>query len=292
MAIEPTAPLTAGTRVQRTTPDINGDYALGTVRAITSDTITVATDAGGTSSAPLHFKEWRAVEVTAQGEPSSTPTIHTPYAASFPAASTSEHWVDRVVTQGHADYCKAHGHATHTIDGVVQPQCPRCGDVLEVVETGPVEAHSYTEPIPAPTCTNQPWCEYPGHSDRNGYSNCVSAVEPPAHENEADGGPSAPAILPTANRPFRRPRPAGYLVVQAMDYKDDPSSFKFCATRAAVELELVDFGYLDNPGVQVFVLSEGDVPTDVITSLVVSSDPYPDFVVERGPRGGVQWNRA
>lgn len=38
----------------------------------------------------------------------------------------------RTVTQGHADYCQAHGHATHNQDGVAQPHCPRCGDLLSV----------------------------------------------------------------------------------------------------------------------------------------------------------------
>lgn len=46
------------------------------------------------------------------------------YAAmSFPALEGG------VVTQGHANYCAEHGHATHTFDGKVQPYCPRCGDV-------------------------------------------------------------------------------------------------------------------------------------------------------------------
>lgn len=36
-----------------------------------------------------------------------------------------------VVTQGHADYCAAHGHATHTVDGVDSGVCPRCGDVAD-----------------------------------------------------------------------------------------------------------------------------------------------------------------
>lgn len=31
------------------------------------------------------------------------------------------------VTQADSDYCKNHGHATHTIDGSDQPHCPRCG---------------------------------------------------------------------------------------------------------------------------------------------------------------------
>lgn len=57
--------------------------------------------------------------------------ISSPFARSFPAISTSENWHDRVVCQGHADYCAENGHASHTIDGIVQPRCPRCGDLRE-----------------------------------------------------------------------------------------------------------------------------------------------------------------
>ena len=32
------------------------------------------------------------------------------------------------VTQGHADYCATNGHMTHTVDGVDQGFCPRCGE--------------------------------------------------------------------------------------------------------------------------------------------------------------------
>lgn len=34
----------------------------------------------------------------------------------------------RVVMQGHADYCAENGHARHTVDGVEQVFCPRCGE--------------------------------------------------------------------------------------------------------------------------------------------------------------------
>lgn len=51
------------------------------------------------------------------------------FANTFPAAaSESAHWTERVVTQGHADYCRNHGHANWTVDGVVLPTCPRCGE--------------------------------------------------------------------------------------------------------------------------------------------------------------------
>lgn len=37
----------------------------------------------------------------------------------------------RTVQQRHVDCCAEHGHATHTIDGVAQPVCPRCGEVTD-----------------------------------------------------------------------------------------------------------------------------------------------------------------
>lgn len=50
------------------------------------------------------------------------------FGMSFPAISGEP------VMKGHADYCAAHGHATHVVkrvDGTVHfvsPRCPRCGD--------------------------------------------------------------------------------------------------------------------------------------------------------------------
>lgn len=32
-----------------------------------------------------------------------------------------------VITQRHTDYCKAHGHAVHSFEGLVSDYCPRCG---------------------------------------------------------------------------------------------------------------------------------------------------------------------
>lgn len=53
------------------------------------------------------------------------------FANSFPLAAPADaHWTDTVVTQGHADYCAAHGHADFAIDGRGQSYCPRCGDDL------------------------------------------------------------------------------------------------------------------------------------------------------------------
>lgn len=49
-----------------------------------------------------------------------------------------------VVTQAHGDYCRANGHAIHTIkltadaEPVVQPHCPRCGGIAHPEELPPV----------------------------------------------------------------------------------------------------------------------------------------------------------
>jgi hypothetical protein len=54
--------------------------------------------------------------------------INSHFAKEFPAISTSDDWTDRVICQGHADYCEEYGHAKHTVNGIVQDRCPRCGD--------------------------------------------------------------------------------------------------------------------------------------------------------------------
>jgi hypothetical protein len=45
------------------------------------------------------------------------------YALSYPALAGEP------VTEGHSQWCKQNGHATHTVDGVDTGLCPRCGDV-------------------------------------------------------------------------------------------------------------------------------------------------------------------
>lgn len=52
------------------------------------------------------------------------------YGMSYPALN------GEVVTQGHADYCEANGHATHTVNGVAQPRCPRCDALRSNVPEG------------------------------------------------------------------------------------------------------------------------------------------------------------
>ena len=84
----------------------------------------------------------------------------------------------------------------------------------------------------------------------------------------------------------------GYIVRHAMDYPDDRASYIPCKTRALVEDQLVDLGWMDNPGVFVYTYVAGGNAAAVIDELIESRDPYPDYVVERGPRGGVRWERA
>lgn len=43
-------------------------------------------------------------------------------AAAFPALT------GETVTDAHAQICRDRGHATHRIDGIEQPTCPRCGE--------------------------------------------------------------------------------------------------------------------------------------------------------------------
>lgn len=91
---------------------------------------------------------------------------------------------------------------------------------------------------------------------------------------------------------YRQPRATAYVVLPAGGYADTASDYVVCATRADVAAQLTDYGYLDNPGVHVFVVVKGETPENVMSELVNDVDPYPDYYVERGPRGGVQWNRA
>lgn len=46
-------------------------------------------------------------------------------ALSYPALN------GEVVTEAHAAYCVDKGHAVHTVDGVEQAMCPRCGELRD-----------------------------------------------------------------------------------------------------------------------------------------------------------------
>lgn len=88
------------------------------------------------------------------------------------------------------------------------------------------------------------------------------------------------------------PRAVSYVVLPYGGYPDTASDYLTRATRADVERELTDYGWMDNPAIHVFKVTAGMTPEDLITELVESRDPYPDYVVERGPRGGIVWNMA
>ena len=70
------------------------------------------------------------------------------YGDTYPAeqwGTEGGYWGDKVVKQGHADYCAANGHA-HTVEG--RTYCARCG--AEVSTTTEGETMS-TETIPSPS---------------------------------------------------------------------------------------------------------------------------------------------
>lgn len=55
------------------------------------------------------------------------------YATSYPVLDGEP------VTQGHTNYCRDNGHATHTVDGKTYPVCPRCGEFRTVQTLVPTE---------------------------------------------------------------------------------------------------------------------------------------------------------
>lgn len=72
-----------------------------------------------------------------------------------------------------------------------------------------------------------------------------------------------------------------YWVLHAGSYPDTRSGYDFA--KAKRDVVPLDFGYLDNPVCHVF---------DGTRTPWLESDPYPDFVVEFGPRGGIRWSPA
>ena len=87
-------------------------------------------------------------------------------------------------------------------------------------------------------------------------------------------------------------RATGYVVLPAGGYPDTASDYIACPTRDDVAAELVDYGYLDNPSVWAYKVTRGNTAESVIADLSSNPDPYPDFVVSRGARGGVIWQNA
>lgn len=80
-----------------------------------------------------------------------------------------------------------------------------------------------------------------------------------------------------------RPTPPRYWVLPYARYADTESDYVRAANKAEVFAQLVDYGWMSNPAVHVYVGER--TPWNEV-------DPYPDYVAERGPRGGVRWERA
>lgn len=91
---------------------------------------------------------------------------------------------------------------------------------------------------------------------------------------------------------FKYPRATAYVVLPSGGYPDTASDYVECATRAEVEAQLTDYGYLDNPGLFVYVVMKGQTPTQVIAELVGNPDPYPDWIVEFSRGRQPRWTRA
>jgi hypothetical protein len=87
-------------------------------------------------------------------------------------------------------------------------------------------------------------------------------------------------------------RAIGYVVLPYGGYSDTASDYLPRATRNDVEAELEDYGWMNNPAIYVYKVMAGRTAESVIAELSASPDPYPDFVVERGPRGGTVWTIA
>ena len=83
-----------------------------------------------------------------------------------------------------------------------------------------------------------------------------------------------------------------YVVLPCGGYPDTAGDYIPCATRNDVAGELVDYGYHENPSVFVYKVTRGETPEKVISELSTDPDPYPDFVVSRGIRGGIIWDHA
>jgi len=104
-------------------------------------------------------------------------------------------------------------------------------------------------------------------------------------------GPGEPCTQPTDTgrtavawfHSSRSNKAVKWWVLQANGYPDTFGDYSACEDRREVQEQLIDLGYLENPAVTVF--SGARRPW-------TETDPYPDWVVSRGPRGGVNWDRA
>lgn len=87
-------------------------------------------------------------------------------------------------------------------------------------------------------------------------------------------------------------RAIGYLVLPFGAWHDNEADYVHCQRRDDVVAQLADMGWMANPAVPVWKLVEGEEPMRKARELSADVDPYPDWLVERGPRGGVVWSRT
>lgn len=111
---------------------------------------------------------------------------------------------------------------------------------------------------------------------RHGHYYNSERVNAPCERCSADTG----VLVLTCK--FDDERPA-YWVLQVRGYSDTAADYSPLGRKADITEHLIDLGYLDNPAVTVY---------DGSREPWNEEDPYPDFVVSRGPRGGVVWERA
>ena len=76
---------------------------------------------------------------------------------------------------------------------------------------------------------------------------------------------------------------AKWHVLQVSGYADTQADYVTVSGKAAVADELIDLGHLDNPAITVYA-GEREPWTE--------HTPYPDFIVSRGPRDNIKWERA
>lgn len=103
------------------------------------------------------------------------------YATSYPVLTGDP------ITQGHADYCTQHGHATYTQGGNVAPWCPRCGDNLPAEDVADLDKR--TAYITADRDGRRAYVWAAGYAVvRDGYGRMAwSLYRPENHENGTPG---------------------------------------------------------------------------------------------------------
>lgn len=80
-----------------------------------------------------------------------------------------------------------------------------------------------------------------------------------------------------------------YLLLPAGGYSTNVSDYVVCRSYAEIQLTL---SRLDTQHGHVYLVPNLVWPSVYAVRLSLEIDPYPDFVAEIGPRGGLRWERA